>query len=86
MSVNRQGKCAPCGIRWAWRGGVTIRDARCPNCGSQIQRTSKNVNLPTFDAVVRCHDNRYFQIAAPVDVVYRSKMRALRRGVGTHGR
>lgn len=89
MSVSRQGKCTQCDIRWVWRGGVTVRDARCPNCGSQIQRTSKNVNLPTFEAVVRFHhngDSGYVQIVAPIDAVYRSKMRALRRGAGTHGR
>lgn len=39
-----QGKCEKCKIAYRFYRPRRLRDARCPRCGTQLERTSKNLN------------------------------------------
>lgn len=48
----RQGKCPKCEIVFSWEGSLNVGDARCPQCGAYLRRTSQNVKLPIVEASV----------------------------------
>lgn len=35
-----QAKCVQCKTWWIWKGRPLVRDAKCPECGTQLERTS----------------------------------------------
>ena len=55
MTYTTQGKCSDCKIRWIWNGKPLVREARCPECGESLERTSHHLkyrirNLHTLEA------------------------------------
>ena len=55
--MQTQGKCAKCKVLWYWPGNTPkLRDAKCPECGSKLERTSsllqgfRSANLHTFES------------------------------------
>ncbi len=42
--MQTQGKCVKCEVLWYWPGNTPkLRDAKCPECGEALQRTTYKV-------------------------------------------
>ena len=51
MTLDRQGKCPQCKIRYVWRYwqegmGWSLGSAHCPLCTAQLEQTSHQSQLP----------------------------------------
>lgn len=48
--MSARGKCVPCNRKYTWpKSRLTIGDCRCPKCGTRLQATSSNSNIPQTD-------------------------------------
>lgn len=61
MRHTTQGKCANCEIRWIWSGKPLVHDARCPECGESLIRTSYQLGWKTC----HLHTLETYEVPAP---------------------
>ena len=56
-----QGKCRYCRTVWEWSGRPRLRDARCPHCGMELEKTTrlKQFTRRRATKLMRFTDGRY---------------------------